>query len=283
MAPKQFTTSLITPIPKKGDLTQMTNYRGISLMSHAAKLYNRIILNRISEPIDTVLRPNQAGFRKGRSCIDQIHIIRTILAAAVDKQLPLYITYVDFKKAFDSINREKMFQILRHYGIPEKIVQSIKVIYNNSRSSVIVEGRSSKEFDVTTGVLQGDTLAPLLFVIVIDYVMKNAVQDSATERDEHGFLTNEREGSKTWTKFSKPPTYIYDLDFADDIALLENSRDSCLAQLLTVSKRAGQVGLAINDKKTVVMFNQPKQRNRQPNTQITLNGHEIQTVKSRAN
>ena len=129
---------LIKPIPKKGDLTQMTNYRGISLMSHAAKLYNRIILNRISEPIDTILRPNQAGFRKGRSSIDQIHIIRTILAAAVDKKLPLYITFVDFKKAFDSINREQLFQILRHYGIPEKIVQSIKFIYNNSRSSVLV-------------------------------------------------------------------------------------------------------------------------------------------------
>ena len=108
--------------------------------------------------------------------------------------------------------------------------------------------------------------------------MKNAVQDSASERDEHGFLTKEREGSKTRTKFSKPPTYIYDLDFADDIALLENSRDSCQAQLSTVSKRAGQVGLVINDKKTVVMFNQPKQRNQHPNTQITLNGHEIQNV-----
>ena len=81
----QFTTSLICPIPKKGDLTQMTNYRGISLMSHAAKLYNRILLNRIRDPIDAILRPNQAGFRRGRSCVDQIHVIRTLLAGAKDK------------------------------------------------------------------------------------------------------------------------------------------------------------------------------------------------------
>jgi hypothetical protein len=108
-APKQLTTSLICPIPKKGDLNQLTNYRGISLMSHAAKLYNRIILKRIRELIDVILRPNQVGFRKGRSTIDQIHIIRTLLAGANDKNLTLYITFVDFKKAFDSINREKMF------------------------------------------------------------------------------------------------------------------------------------------------------------------------------
>lgn len=58
-------------------------------MFQAAKLLNRIILNRIDDEVDKILRPNQAGFTKGRSCIDHIHIIRTLLAAANDKQLPL--------------------------------------------------------------------------------------------------------------------------------------------------------------------------------------------------
>lgn len=63
IAPKQFTTNLIVPVPKKGDLTQMTNYRGISLMSIIAKVYNKILLNRIRDPIESILRQNQAGFR----------------------------------------------------------------------------------------------------------------------------------------------------------------------------------------------------------------------------
>ena len=78
-APTQWTSSLIIPLPKKGNLQLMTNYRGISLMSIAAKVYNKVLLNRIRRPIDKKLRNNQAGFRSGRSCIQQIHILRRIM------------------------------------------------------------------------------------------------------------------------------------------------------------------------------------------------------------
>ena len=109
---------------------------------------------------------------------------------------------MDFKKAFDSINREIMFSILRHYGIPEKIVNAIKTIYKNSRSAVIVEGNISEEFEVTTGVLQGDTLAPFLFIIVLDYVMRKAEADNTNDKGEHGFITNLRI-SKTSSNINK--------------------------------------------------------------------------------
>ena len=144
--PSQWTTSVIVPLPKKGDLSLMTNYRGISLLSIAAKVYNKILLNRIRDEVDLILRKNQAGFRPGRSCAQQIHILRRIMEGFSDYQLPLVVTFIDFKKAFDSINRKVMFSVLRHYGIPEAVVNAISTLYKNCRSAVMVEGNISETF-----------------------------------------------------------------------------------------------------------------------------------------
>jgi hypothetical protein len=83
-------------------------------MSIVAKVYNKMLLKRIQDAVDPLLRPNQAGFRKGRNCIQQIHILRRIIEGAKAKQIPLFATFIDFKKAFDSIDRTKMFAILRN-------------------------------------------------------------------------------------------------------------------------------------------------------------------------
>ena len=77
--PDQWITSVIVPLLKKGNLSLMINYRRISLLSIAAKVYNRILLNRIRDEVDPILRNNQAEFRPGRSCAQQIHILRRIL------------------------------------------------------------------------------------------------------------------------------------------------------------------------------------------------------------
>jgi len=77
-----------------------------------------MLLNRIYDPVNAALRTEQEGFRRGRSCIQQIH--PRLIEGYHKKQLPLISTFVDFKKAFDSIDRDKMHQILRHYGIPPK-------------------------------------------------------------------------------------------------------------------------------------------------------------------
>ena len=83
------------------------------------------------------------------------------------------MTFTYFKKAFDSINRDTIWKILRYYGIPQKMVNIIKCLYEGSTSAVRVDGSLSKEFLITTGVLQGDTLAPSFFIIVLDYVLQN--------------------------------------------------------------------------------------------------------------
>ena len=169
--PKQWRENIIIPILKKAS-KHMKDFRGITLMSIAGKLYNKILLNRICEPIDNILRPFQAGFRKGRNCLEQIHIFRRLLEAYDQHPLPLLATFGDFSKEFDSVDRNALFKILRHYGIPRKITDVITAIYTNSSSQLRFGNHFRKAFSITAGVFQGDTLAPFLLIIVVDYIFR---------------------------------------------------------------------------------------------------------------
>ena len=110
----------ILPFPKKGDLGLAKNYRGITLTPIAAKIYNAPLRNRIEPKIDNILRKNQNGFRRNRSTTSQILTIRRILEGVRVKNLQATILFVDFTKAFDSIHRGKMEQILLAYGQPKE-------------------------------------------------------------------------------------------------------------------------------------------------------------------
>ena len=100
---EQWRISNIIPVPKKGDLTDTNNYRGISLTSIVTKTFNRMILNRIQPEAEKKLRDNQNGFRKGRSTTSHILTLRRILEGARAKNLSAVMVFIDFKKAFDSV------------------------------------------------------------------------------------------------------------------------------------------------------------------------------------
>ena len=111
--PKTWKQGLIIKIPKKGDLTECGNWRGITLTFVPSKVFGRLLIDKIRDGVNSKLRDEQAGFRTGRGTVEQIFILRNIIEQVVKWQSTLYITFVDFEKAFDSVHRESMEKLWR--------------------------------------------------------------------------------------------------------------------------------------------------------------------------
>ena len=237
--PDQWRQLNIVPVPKKGNLTKVDNYRGIALTSIVSKTLNRMILNRIKPAIEKILRINQNGFREGRSTTSHILCLRRILEGARDKNLTALLLFIDFKKAFDSIHRGILMKILLAYGIPEPIVRLIDAMYKDTMARVITEDGLTEAFLILAGVMQGDTLAPYLFVIVIDYVMTTALRGK-----DLGFTVNPRRSRRY------PAVKVTDVDFADDLALTTDTAEQAQNLLLSLELAANSVGLHLNESKT---------------------------------
>ena len=139
------------------------------------------MLNRMKEAMDNILRQEQAGFRKGRSCCEQIFTLRQIIEKVHARDRSLYTSFIHFQKVFDSIHRMSLREILKCYGIPEKLRDIIKSFYDGGRSNVRINGLLSDWLEVCSGVRQGCLLLPLLFAVVTDWCMKHAVH--ATDRN----------------------------------------------------------------------------------------------------
>ena len=155
-------------------------------------------------------------------------------------KIDLALVFVDFSKAFDSVDRSKMFEILRLYGIPEGIIAAIKVMYTDNSSTVMTTDGETQAFPTLAGILQGDTLAPFLFIMVVDYIMRVSV-DTISEK---GYLLHPRRGSR------QPAEYLTDTDFADDIALISQSLEHAQDLLQSLEQASNGVGLYLNETKT---------------------------------
>ena len=153
------------------------------------------------------------GFRRNRPTTTQILTIRRILEGVRAKNLQVTILFVDFTKAFDSIQRGKMEQILLACGIQKETIAAIMILYRNTKVKVCFPDGDTVYFDIVAGVLQGDTLAPYLFIICLDYVLRTSID----KIKENGFeLTKKR--SRRY-----PAKTITNADFANDIVILANA------------------------------------------------------------
>jgi hypothetical protein len=200
--PEEWKEGLIIEIPKKGDLSNCNNWRGITLLNIPSKILTTIILNRITDTVEQHLRKEQAGFHIHQSCVDLINALRIIIEQSVEWQAILYVTFIDFEKAFDSVKREVMWLTLQEYGTPGKIIQIIKMLYDRFRCKISHEGKLSEFVEVKHGVRQGCILSPPRFLMILDRMMKRA--------------KGLRKRGIQWSMKEK----LEDLDYVDDICLL---------------------------------------------------------------
>ena len=177
----------------------------------------------------------------------QILTIRRILEGIWAKNLQATLLFVDFTKAFDSIHSGKMEQILLAYGLLKETVAAITILYRNTKVKVRSPDGDTEYFDIVAGVLQGDTLAPYLFIICLDYVLRTSINKIR----ENGFeLTKKR--SRMY-----PTKTITDANYANDIAILANMPNQAETLLHSLEWAGACIGLHVNAHKTEYMcFNQ---------------------------
>jgi hypothetical protein len=118
---KEWKEMFIVKLPKKGNITNCNNWRGITLLSAPSKILSRVILNRVKDVVEVRLRKEQAGFQKHRSYVDLINTMRIILEQSAEWQTTLHLTFIDFEKDFDSLNRRVMWKTIRVWHPPKNL------------------------------------------------------------------------------------------------------------------------------------------------------------------
>ena len=166
--PTEWKLHKICPIPKKGDLSNHTNFHPISLLCVMSKVFERIVYEKIISFIRPKLSPHQFGFLKNRSCLTQLLSYFSIIFDAVDCGKVCDVVYLDLRKAFDSVPHNELLLKLHAIGITGSLWNWFQSYLCNRRHFVSVDGASSDQLDVLSGVPQGSVLGSLLFLIYVN-------------------------------------------------------------------------------------------------------------------
>ena len=240
--PESWSYALIVLIHKKGAKSDLNNYRGISLLSATAKLFCSVINNRITEWAESngVLSSTQLGFRKGNRTSDALIILHNLIDRYCRKNRQnIFGCFVDFRKAFDKVPRDKLINKISRIGIGGNVLKIIRSMYTNDYAVIKLKDGITSPIEVNQGVRQGCVLSPTLFNLYMS--------------DFESLLSSTRDISPVSVNTN---TEIPCLLWADDILLLSAKKDGLQNQLCFLEKFAKENLLEVNEDKTkTICFN----------------------------
>ncbi|KAK3542861.1 hypothetical protein QTP70_006129 [Hemibagrus guttatus] len=242
--PEEWRRSLLVPIFKnKGDVQSCSNYRGIKLMSHTMKVWERVVEARLRKVVE--ICEQQYGFMPRKSTTDAIFALRILMEKYRDGQRELHCVFVDLEKAYDRVPREELWYCMRKSGVAEKYVRVVQDMYERSRTVVRCAVGQTEEFNVEVGLHQGSALSPFLFAIVMDQLSEEVRQESP------------------WTMM-----------FADDIVICSESREQVEENLERWRFALERRGMKVSCSKTEYMC----VNEREGSGTVRLQGEEVKKV-----
>ena len=257
--PSQWNSNYLKPIYKKGDVEDPDNYRGLAIGSAFAKLFSLILLKRLLKYIDenNLITKKQIGFMKGSRTSDHIFLLQTIIEKVVKKnKSKLYAAFIDFKKAYDTVDRSRLFERLKSVGINGFFFRNITSMYEKTKYSIKLKKGFLDPIDSNLGLKQGCPLSPMLFNVYIDDV-ENIFDDQCNPVE----LQNEK---------------IHHFLYADDLVLLSHSAEGLQRSLNKLSEYAKYKCLTISTKKSKTMIFNPTGKHIKK--QFTIEGKALESV-----
>lgn len=253
--PQDMRDALITTLYKnKGDKGCCDNYRGISLLSVAGKAFAKVLLKRLQILAERVLPETQCGFRAQRSTIDMIFTLRQLQEKCREQRRPLLIAFIDLAKAFDTVCRPALFDVLRSVGCPPKLLELVSSFHEDMKASIIYNGSKSNDFFVKNGVKQGCVLAPTLFGIYFSVLLGVALEGV----EDGVFIRTRADGSLFNLSRLRSQRHTYqfvcrELLFADDAAIVSHDEQSLQAMMNRLSWACDLFSLTISVRKTEIL------------------------------
>jgi hypothetical protein len=249
MPPAEWEIGLLSILPKKGDLSNPNNYRGIMMLEVAYKIVANILLTRL-KPIKESIQldhESQNGFRRMRGCLDSIFTLKQLIKKRAEHGLETWLLLIDLVKAFDRVPRELLWEVMLKQGVPPKLVSLLKALHKSVKIKIVVDG-VEKIIESIIGVKQGDILGPDLFIFFMAAVLKTWRSSYShsyklcTVRCKSDFILT---GRRSKTK-GELDTTVADSEYADDTAFTFESREDCEKTTPLIFKHFARWGLEVH-------------------------------------